>query len=138
MFDVVSVCWQVFGRLIFNVPAPSAAEEWDKKDETDGMDVDNDLKEHMVSILFSRNKLSHLQKQVFGLKTLAPEICVWILCKMYFMWTKIWLQHDGKWCGTSVVNMILRLFTWNMGEEDIIVLRFVTMVFETKIFPYFC
>ena len=27
-------------------------------------DTDTDLKEHMVSILFSRSKLSHLQKQV--------------------------------------------------------------------------
>ena len=26
---------------------------------------DNDLKEHMVSILFSRAKLSHMQKQVW-------------------------------------------------------------------------
>lgn len=39
-------------------------DEWDKEDKTDGIDADNDLKEHMVSILFSRNKLSHLQKQV--------------------------------------------------------------------------
>lgn len=49
---------QVFGRLI------TTGENGDKKDEGQAMDVDNDLKEHMVSILFSRNKLSHLQKQV--------------------------------------------------------------------------
>ena len=49
---------KVFGRLI------TTGENGDKKDEGQAMDVDNDLKEHMVSILFSRNKLSHLQKQV--------------------------------------------------------------------------
>ncbi|XP_076446720.1 E3 ubiquitin-protein ligase MYCBP2-like isoform X7 [Babylonia areolata] len=49
---------QVFGRLI------TTGENGDKKDGGQAMDVDNDLKEHMVSILFSRNKLSHLQKQV--------------------------------------------------------------------------
>nr|KAG5689428.1 hypothetical protein BaRGS_012250 [Batillaria attramentaria] len=48
---------QVFGRLI-------SAEEVEKKESGEEVDVDNDLKEHMVSILFSRNKLSHLQKQV--------------------------------------------------------------------------
>ena len=35
----------------------STAEQWCS-------DTDTDLKEHMVSILFSRSKLSHLQKQV--------------------------------------------------------------------------
>jgi hypothetical protein len=48
----------VFGRLIIS------GEGRAKKGEEPGMDMDNDLKEHMVSILFSRNKLSHLQKQV--------------------------------------------------------------------------
>lgn len=30
----------------------------------DSLDGDHDLKEHMVGILFSRSKLSHLQRQV--------------------------------------------------------------------------
>ncbi|KAH9488940.1 E3 ubiquitin-protein ligase mycbp2 [Bulinus truncatus] len=50
---------QVFGKLVTS-PEDSETEE-DKKDKVDG---DNDLKEHMVSILFSRSKLSHMQKQV--------------------------------------------------------------------------
>ena len=56
---------QVFGRLIL-----TNTSEADKKDEVDyelmvSMDhSDNDLKEHMVGILFSRSKLTHLQKQV--------------------------------------------------------------------------
>ncbi|ESO93791.1 hypothetical protein LOTGIDRAFT_205644 [Lottia gigantea] len=43
---------QVFDKLIFN------------DQESDAIDGDNDLKEHMVGILFSRSKFSHLQKQV--------------------------------------------------------------------------
>ncbi|XP_013400127.1 E3 ubiquitin-protein ligase MYCBP2 [Lingula anatina] len=53
---------QVFGRLI----SDEAPLEEQKKDEVDkGMsEWDTDLKEHMVGILFSRSKLTHLQKQV--------------------------------------------------------------------------
>ncbi|KAF6200677.1 hypothetical protein GE061_005120 [Apolygus lucorum] len=44
---------QVFGKLITG-----------EQEEAEGGDGSNDLKEHMVSILFSRSKLTHLQKQV--------------------------------------------------------------------------
>ncbi|XP_048243746.1 E3 ubiquitin-protein ligase MYCBP2-like isoform X7 [Haliotis rufescens] len=54
---------QVFGRLIFTEKENDDDMEG-KKDVSDALDVDNDLKEHMVGILFSRSKLSHLQKQV--------------------------------------------------------------------------
>lgn len=58
------LCLQVFGRLISDeVPAVEGAEE--KKEVSDsGHEGDIDLKEHMVGILFSRSKLTHLQKQV--------------------------------------------------------------------------
>ncbi|ELU16916.1 hypothetical protein CAPTEDRAFT_222007 [Capitella teleta] len=51
---------QVFGRLIADDVAPLIEKEANLSDSCD----DVDLKEHMVGILFSRNKLSHLQKQV--------------------------------------------------------------------------
>ena len=50
-------CVQVFGRLI--VDESAHPDQKDKKNEGD-----LDLKEHMVGILFSRCKLTHLQKQV--------------------------------------------------------------------------
>ncbi|KAL5012682.1 hypothetical protein ScPMuIL_011233 [Solemya velum] len=54
---------QVFGRLISE---EGLSENLDVKklDSGDSLDGDHDLKEHMVGILFSRSKLSHLQKQV--------------------------------------------------------------------------
>ena len=65
----ISVLIKVFGRLLAS-ETPSA----ERKDEKDGVDggvtldtsheEDIDLKEHMVGILFSRSKLTHLQKQV--------------------------------------------------------------------------
>ncbi|XP_035827428.1 E3 ubiquitin-protein ligase MYCBP2 isoform X3 [Aplysia californica] len=57
---------QVFGKLVTS-PEESESEEDKKEDkdkDKDKADGDNDLKEHMVSILFSRSKLSHMQKQV--------------------------------------------------------------------------
>nr|AOV18880.1 myc binding protein 2 [Lymnaea stagnalis] len=51
---------QVFGKLVTS-PEDSETEDDKREDKADG---DNDLKEHMVSILFSRSKLSHMQKQV--------------------------------------------------------------------------
>ncbi|KAK6172343.1 hypothetical protein SNE40_016020 [Patella caerulea] len=51
---------QVFGKLIFNDLMMFKGDQG----ETDLVDGDNDLKEHMVGILFSRSKLSHLQRQV--------------------------------------------------------------------------
>lgn len=58
---------QVFGRLITDDSAEDKLEE-KKVDDVDGESGtarDNDLKEHMLGILFSRgSKLSHLQKQV--------------------------------------------------------------------------
>ncbi|XP_024084698.1 E3 ubiquitin-protein ligase MYCBP2 isoform X3 [Cimex lectularius] len=48
---------QVFGKLI-------TGEEEVPAVEAEGNEESNDLKEHMVGILFSRSKLTHLQKQV--------------------------------------------------------------------------
>ncbi|XP_035719406.1 E3 ubiquitin-protein ligase MYCBP2-like isoform X2 [Vespa mandarinia] len=52
---------QVFGKLI-------QGEQPQQPEQTEGanedVEVSNDLKEHMVGILFSRSKLTHLQKQV--------------------------------------------------------------------------
>jgi E3 ubiquitin-protein ligase MYCBP2 len=59
---------QVFGRLITE-DAPNEGKQEELGDSCD----DVDLKEHMVGILFSRSKLSHLQKQVSW--SLFPTIC---------------------------------------------------------------
>ena len=48
---------QVFGKLVDIVDKKSPV-AWDH------LDADPDLKEHMVGILFSRSKLTYLQKQV--------------------------------------------------------------------------
>jgi hypothetical protein len=50
----------VFGKLILG-DQPVDNEVADGKGEGE---ESNDLKEHMVGILFSRSKLTHLQKQV--------------------------------------------------------------------------
>ncbi|KAK6627348.1 hypothetical protein RUM44_009825 [Polyplax serrata] len=49
---------QVFGKLIVGEAEESAELEAERTEDN------NDLKEHMVGILFSRSKLTHLQKQV--------------------------------------------------------------------------
>lgn len=59
---------QVFGKLLMgennmhqnvnNLDSGSGSENLDPLEES------NDLREHMVGILFSRSKLTHLQKQV--------------------------------------------------------------------------
>ena len=53
----------MFGRLVTS-PEDSEAEDEKREERDEKGDGDNDLKEHMVSILFSRSKLSHMQKQV--------------------------------------------------------------------------
>ena len=63
---------QVFGKLL----SPGAAEE--KLDKAEGSFEDVDLREHMVGILFSRSKLTHLQKQVS--RTVCPAV-KWNLCR---------------------------------------------------------
>lgn len=59
----------MFGKLVTS-PEDSETEE-DKREDKDKVDGDNDLKEHMVSILFSRSKLSHMQRQVGHLLSLS-------------------------------------------------------------------
>ena len=55
----------MFGKLISDGGDDDVEHSEGKKEEADGLaEGDVDLKEHMVSILFSRSKLSHLQKQV--------------------------------------------------------------------------
>lgn len=67
IFELFAFLLQVFGRLITDDSAEDKLEE-KKVDDVDGESGtarDNDLKEHMLGILFSRgSKLSHLQKQV--------------------------------------------------------------------------
>ena len=86
VFDVYlsfTACqWQVFGKLIRSTegmslkssgeqhgdpeqgtPAPSAAGAVEGEVPEDP-ERNNDLREHVVGILFSRSKLTHLQKQV--------------------------------------------------------------------------
>lgn len=54
---------QVFGKLI--TPDGVAGKmKFVEGAGLDSLDGDHDLKEHMVGILFSRSKLSHLQRQV--------------------------------------------------------------------------
>lgn len=61
-FSAISCCvLQVFGKLI-------QGEKQQQMEPTEGANEDledsNDLREHMVGILFSRSNLTHLQKQV--------------------------------------------------------------------------
>lgn len=65
---------QVFGKLIINQERPSsnqnfAASMVESHIDSPGNDS-LDLREHMVGILFSRSKLTHLQKQVSALTLL--------------------------------------------------------------------
>ncbi|XP_037787011.1 E3 ubiquitin-protein ligase MYCBP2-like isoform X1 [Penaeus monodon] len=60
---------QVFGRLIMTAEGGNKAAEGSdgtagNTENVDEQDHNNDLREHMVGILFSRSKLTHLQKQV--------------------------------------------------------------------------
>ncbi|XP_063604995.1 E3 ubiquitin-protein ligase MYCBP2-like, partial [Penaeus indicus] len=60
---------QVFGRLIMTAEGGNKAAEGSDGtagniENVDEQDHNNDLREHMVGILFSRSKLTHLQKQV--------------------------------------------------------------------------
>lgn len=59
---------QVFGKLIINQERPMSNQTFapsmaDSRADSPGGDS-LDLREHMVGILFSRSKLTHLQKQV--------------------------------------------------------------------------
>ncbi|XP_076065953.1 MYC binding protein highwire isoform X3 [Oratosquilla oratoria] len=58
---------QVFGRLICSMDASDGSEGERAArllESSEDQDRNNDLREHMVGILFSRSKLTHLQKQV--------------------------------------------------------------------------
>lgn len=60
---------QVFGKLLGgDAESPeedvSARPVGDEATSPERPETSNDLKEHMVGILFSRSKLTHLQKQV--------------------------------------------------------------------------
>ena len=52
----------MFGRLITEEALDRVSSDGKKEGAEEGDDVD--LREHMVGILFSRSKLTHLQKQV--------------------------------------------------------------------------
>ncbi|XP_064481849.1 E3 ubiquitin-protein ligase MYCBP2-like [Ornithodoros turicata] len=58
---------QVFGKLLgeeVESPEKEVQAEMSAATSPERLDTSNDLKEHMVGILFSRSKLTHLQKQV--------------------------------------------------------------------------
>lgn len=61
---------QVFGKLIINYERPSTLQQVNNPNSLAESRMDSpagdsmDLREHMVGILFSRSKLTHLQKQV--------------------------------------------------------------------------
>lgn len=58
---------QVFGKLIQGEEGHNSFNNENTLSPCDGMEPleeSNDLREHMVGILFSRSKLTHLQKQV--------------------------------------------------------------------------
>ena len=72
----------MFGKLVDIVDKKSPV-AWDH------LDADPDLKEHMVGILFSRSKLTYLQKQVNGLEILCSLtiIVLEFLCfYVSFLW----------------------------------------------------
>ncbi|XP_074101339.1 MYC binding protein highwire isoform X2 [Cotesia typhae] len=54
---------QVFGKLIQGEMMPQRRQQ-QESEANDELEESNDLREHMVGILFSRSKLTHLQKQV--------------------------------------------------------------------------
>ena len=60
--SILLVSSQVFGRLITEEALDRVSNDGKKEGVEEGDDVD--LREHMVGILFSRSKLTHLQKQV--------------------------------------------------------------------------
>ncbi|ERL91717.1 hypothetical protein D910_09044 [Dendroctonus ponderosae] len=57
---------QVFGKLLHGEEGPPSNNEnnLSPSEGTEPLEESNDLREHMVGILFSRSKLTHLQKQV--------------------------------------------------------------------------
>lgn len=60
---------QVFGKLIVGDPEAHNVNNFDSAlssgaENLEPLEESNDLREHMVGILFSRSKLTHLQKQV--------------------------------------------------------------------------
>ncbi|XP_034938609.1 E3 ubiquitin-protein ligase MYCBP2-like isoform X2 [Chelonus insularis] len=55
---------QVFGKLIQGEKAQQQLQRESAETSNNELEDSNDLREHMVGILFSRSKLSHLQKQV--------------------------------------------------------------------------
>jgi hypothetical protein len=76
----------VFGKLILG-EQPEDAEVGERKGEGE---ESNDLKEHMVGILFSRSKLTHLQKQVS-----FSTVFMWILFNLSLK-PKILVLRDLK------------------------------------------
>ncbi|CAH0546546.1 unnamed protein product [Brassicogethes aeneus] len=57
---------QVFGKLLLGEEGAVSSDSGSiiNNEFPDGIEENNDLREHMVGILFSRSKLTHLQKQV--------------------------------------------------------------------------
>lgn len=55
---------QVFGKLIVGEPLHEDSGSASGSESVEQTEENNDLREHMVGILFSRSKLTHLQKQV--------------------------------------------------------------------------
>ena len=87
----------MFGKLIVG----KEEENGDKKktlEPADSMDGDHDLKEHMVGILFSRSKLSHLQKQVlFLFKVFSFLELNFVFCKLSIAVSKISCWKIAFW-----------------------------------------
>lgn len=76
---------QVFGKLI--TPDGVAGKmKFVEGAGLDSLDGDHDLKEHMVGILFSRSKLSHLQRQV------CTKIIQFRVSKLAHLHTKMHIQ----------------------------------------------
>lgn len=69
---------QVFGKLIINQERPMSNQNFAPSMAESHMDSPGgdslDLREHMVGILFSRSKLTHLQKQVHFFCSIATLI----------------------------------------------------------------
>lgn len=72
---------QVFGRLIRTAEGASHGMEGREVGSgplatVEPQERNNDLREHMVGILFSRSKLTHLQKQVRAHVHVCMHVCV--------------------------------------------------------------
>ncbi|XP_076623337.1 MYC binding protein highwire isoform X2 [Colletes latitarsis] len=86
---------QVFGKLIQGEQPQQQVETGEGVNED--LEDSNDLREHMVGILFSRNNLTHLQKQV----------CTHIVQAIRKETIRLWEEWETLLCSPTPANSLL-------------------------------